>query len=174
MREPDVSLCVPENQGPEVPNMEAHQQLHLFWLAELVPWWWSFLDGVLSITQTGKLQSREERGSLKGPQEREAEQGVLIPDLWSQLLLFISPHYSLGEQAWSWNFTWEKDVSGSDGEESACSAGDLRLIPGLGRCPGEGHVNLLQYSWYCPFPRTEELGGLQYVRLQRVGMTEVN
>ena len=27
----------------------------------------------------------------------------------------------------------------SDGKESACSAGDLGLIPGLGRSPGEGN-----------------------------------
>ena len=27
---------------------------------------------------------------------------------------------------------------GSAGKESACSAGDLGLIPGLGRSPGEG------------------------------------
>ena len=27
---------------------------------------------------------------------------------------------------------------GSDGKESACNEGDLGLIPGLGRCPGEG------------------------------------
>ena len=35
---------------------------------------------------------------------------------------------------------------GSDGKESACSAGDLGLIPGLGRSPGKGNGNLLQYS----------------------------
>ena len=35
---------------------------------------------------------------------------------------------------------------GSDGEESACNAGDLGLIPGLGRSPGEGNGNPLQYS----------------------------
>ena len=35
---------------------------------------------------------------------------------------------------------------GSDGKESACNAGDLGLIPGEGRSPGEGHGNLLQYS----------------------------
>ena len=28
---------------------------------------------------------------------------------------------------------------GSDGKESTCSAGDLGLIPGLGRSPGKGH-----------------------------------
>jgi len=35
---------------------------------------------------------------------------------------------------------------GSDGKESACNAGDLGLIPGLGRSPGEGNNNPLQYS----------------------------
>ena len=31
-------------------------------------------------------------------------------------------------------------------KESACNAGDLSLIPWLGRSPGEGHGNALQYS----------------------------
>ena len=35
---------------------------------------------------------------------------------------------------------------GSDGKESACNAGELDSIPGLGRSSGEGHGNLLQYS----------------------------
>ena len=35
---------------------------------------------------------------------------------------------------------------GSDGKESACSVRDLSLIPGLGRSPGEGNGNPLQYS----------------------------
>ena len=35
---------------------------------------------------------------------------------------------------------------GSAGEESACNAGDLSSIPGLGRCPGEGKGYPLQYS----------------------------
>ena len=34
----------------------------------------------------------------------------------------------------------------SDGKESACSAGDLGLIPELGRFPGEGDGNPLQCS----------------------------
>ena len=33
----------------------------------------------------------------------------------------------------------------SAGKESACNAGDLGLIPGLGRSPGEGNSYLLQY-----------------------------
>ena len=33
-----------------------------------------------------------------------------------------------------------------DGKESACSVGDLGLIPGLRRSPGEGNGYPLQYS----------------------------
>ena len=36
---------------------------------------------------------------------------------------------------------------GSDGKESACSAG---LMPGSGRSPGEGNGNPLQYSCLIP------------------------
>ena len=35
---------------------------------------------------------------------------------------------------------------GSDDKEFACSVGDLGSIPGLGRSPGGGHGNPLQYS----------------------------
>ena len=51
---------------------------------------------------------------------------------------------------------------GSDGKESACSAGDPGSIPGLGRSPEEGNGNPLQYScvenpvdggaWQAPVP----------------------
>ena len=36
---------------------------------------------------------------------------------------------------------------GTDGKESACGEGDLGLIPGLGRSPGGGLGNPLQYSY---------------------------
>ena len=36
---------------------------------------------------------------------------------------------------------------GSVGKEFTCNAGDLGLIPGLGRSPGGGHDNPLQYSY---------------------------
>ena len=35
---------------------------------------------------------------------------------------------------------------GSDSKESACNAGDLGSIPGLGRSPGEGNGYPFQYS----------------------------
>ena len=37
-------------------------------------------------------------------------------------------------------------LGGSAGKESACNAGDLDSIPGLGRCPGERKGYPLQYS----------------------------
>ena len=38
------------------------------------------------------------------------------------------------------------ESGGSDGKESACNAGDLGSIPGLGRSTEGGHDNPLQYS----------------------------
>ena len=56
---------------------------------------------------------------------------------------------------------------GSDGKVTAYNMGDLGSIPGLGRSPGEGNGNPLQYScWRVPW--TEEPGGLQSIRLQRL------
>ena len=37
-------------------------------------------------------------------------------------------------------------LGGSAGKESACNVGDLGLSPTLGRSPGGGHGNPLQYS----------------------------
>ena len=49
--------------------------------------------------------------------------------------------YSLGEMISS---PWAN--GGLDGKASARTAGDLGLIPGLERSPGEGNGNPLQYS----------------------------
>ena len=57
---------------------------------------------------------------------------------------------------------------GSDGNESACNAGDPGLIPESGRSPGEGngiHSSIL--DWRIPW--TEEPGRLQSTGAQRVG-----
>ena len=39
-----------------------------------------------------------------------------------------------------------RSFPGSGGKGYACNVGDLGLIPGLGRSPGEGSGNPLQYS----------------------------
>ena len=65
----------------------------------------------------------------------------------------------------------------SDGKKSACNAGDLSSIPGLGRPPGGGPGNPLQYSclenphgqrslegyspWGCKGSDTTEHAGLE-------------
>ena len=58
--------------------------------------------------------------------------------------------------SWIGKIPWKRDrlptlvflgfPGGSDSKESACNAGDLGLIPGLGRFPRGGHGNSLQYS----------------------------
>ena len=43
---------------------------------------------------------------------------------------------------------WPKGFpGGSDSKDFACNAGKLGSIPGLGRSPGEGNSNSLQYSF---------------------------
>ena len=42
--------------------------------------------------------------------------------------------------------TLGNDNGGSEVKASVCNAGDLGLIPGSGRSPGEGNGNPLQYS----------------------------
>ena len=55
---------------------------------------------------------------------------------------------------------------GSDGKASAYNVGDLGSIPGLGRSPGEGNSNPLQYS--CLENPKEEPGRLPSMGSQRV------
>ena len=42
---------------------------------------------------------------------------------------------------------WTVLPGGSVVRNLPASAGDVSLIPGLGRCPGKGNDNPLQYSW---------------------------
>ena len=55
---------------------------------------------------------------------------VILPEIEFQQSLFKCP-------------------GGSEGKDSACSAGDLGSIPGSRRSRGGGHGNPLQYSWAC-------------------------
>ena len=57
---------------------------------------------------------------------------------------------------------------GSDGKDSTCNISCWRSIPGLGRFPGEGNGNPLQYSCLEKPSRTEEPDGLQSMSSQRV------
>ena len=58
--------------------------------------------------------------------------------------------------SWVWKMPWRRDSlltpiffsfpGGSDDKESACNTGSLGSTPELGRSPGGGHGNQLQYS----------------------------
>ena len=57
--------------------------------------------------------------------------------------------------SWVWKICWRRDRLSipvfldfpvAQLVESACNAGDLGLIPGLERSPGEGKIYPLQYS----------------------------
>ena len=60
-------------------------------------------------------------------------------------------------------------AGGSDGKESACSAGDLSSIPELGTSPGGGHGNRFRYSCLENPHGQRSLGGLQSMGSQRTG-----
>ena len=57
-----------------------------------------------------------------------------------KIYLFLDVFYNI-------NFCILEDFPcGSDGKESACNVGDPGVTPELGRSPGEGNGNPLQYS----------------------------
>ena len=68
-----------------------------------------------------------------------------------------STHYAQGNS----------NPGGSDSKEFTCNSGELSLIPGSERSPGEGNGYPLQYLVW-RIPRTEEPGELQSMGLQRV------
>ena len=62
-----------------------------------------------------------------------------------------------------------RELPGSSvGRESACNVGDIGSLPGLGRSPGEGNGNPLQYSclenpmdrgaWQLPSTESQRVG----------------
>ena len=100
-------------------------------------------------------------------QARILEWGAIV---FSDYTLYLEPKASLVAQlvknppamqetlfdSWVRKIFWRRDrlptpvflgfPGGSDCKESACNAGDLGMIPGLGRSPGGRHGNPLQYS----------------------------
>ena len=60
----------------------------------------------------------------------------------------------------------------SDGKESACNVGDLGLIPELGRSPGGGHGNPVQYSFLENPHGQRSLAGYSPWSYKELDMTE--
>ena len=61
---------------------------------------------------------------------------------------------------------------GSDVKDFACSAGDLGLIPGLGRSPGRGHGNPFLCSCLENPQRQRNLAGYSPWGCKELDMTE--
>ena len=71
---------------------------------------------------------------------------LVIPLLWT-LWSYSSYHFPVGPvQLFSYQSHWKASMVAQWVKESACNAGDLGSIPGLGRSPREGNGNPLQCS----------------------------
>ena len=73
---------------------------------------------------------------------RSGGQGILKPE-WFRITPNDGRHQAAGLSS---SLDSPGFPGGSDIKESAYYAGDPGLIPGLGRCPGEGNGNPFQYS----------------------------
>ena len=81
--------------------------------------------------------------------------------------------------SWVGKISWRRDSlptsvflgfpGGSDGKEFAYYVGDMGLVPGLGKFPGGGHGNRLEYSCLENPMDENEPAGLQSMGSQRVG-----
>ena len=85
--------------------------------------------------------------------------------------LFLQLRSLVADEGWAWQCHIILECwgfpPGSVGKESACKAGDLGLIPGLGRSLEKGMATHFSTpAWR--IPRTEEPGGLQSMGSQRV------
>ena len=64
----------------------------------------------------------------------------------SSSYFLILAHFVILVSFYGYLYQFKSFPGGSDGKASACNVGDLGSIPGLGRSPGEGNGNPLQYS----------------------------
>ena len=92
----------------------------------------------------------EARGETWNTSEGANPANTLISDLqplelWDNSFLLHKPS-SLWDFAMAALANWLGFPGNSESKESACNVGDVGSIPGLGRSPGRGHGNLLQYS----------------------------
>ena len=126
--------------------------LHSFWRWEILVWNLVFISpaGQFGCRYVMPIATRHSQRSLK------VEGGVsFFFQMESAQPVPFLPHTQAVSMAGSLfvNYVFMVWISripsfpgGSDSKESACNMGDMGLIPGLGRSPGEGNGYPLQYS----------------------------
>ena len=107
------------------------------------------------------LQTAEKRGHVKGKGQKERYTHL---NAEFQRTARRDKKVFLTDQC---KETEKNNPCSSAGKEFAYNAEDLGSIPKLGRSPGEGNGNPLQYSCHGKIPWTEEPGGLQSMGLQK-------
>ena len=90
--------------------------------------WVNFDGAVLTVAESLQQEGQWVHGAVL------LRQHVVVSLLFLYLIFMTCSEYT-------WGFS-----GGLDGKESVCNAGDLGSIPGLGRSPGGGNGNPLQYS----------------------------
>ena len=140
---PDVatptSLWAPASRllWPECPGLPALQQVALLHLS--TPGWLSFI-----LTQEGGWPSK----STHAKKKKKYPCCCIFLRLSTMVAVARAPQLALSVTHWFRGSpsSQRSFPAGSDSKESSCNAGDLGLIPGLGRSPAEGNGYPLQDS----------------------------
>ena len=101
----------------------------------------------LSVDSVGKNTGVGCYALLQGIEPRDRTSLSCVSCIDRQVLMRPGKLLShLGSPIAIWLYKRHGFPGGSDSKESACKAGDLHSIPGLGRSPGRGYNNRRQYS----------------------------
>ena len=126
-------LSFPPNFFPS-PIPADHSAVFCFCFCFFLTW---DAKGIMSLLLRNYILTLDFTGQLSPPTYAVKLQcrleWRLIDRLWIAAILF-------------WKHFWWGFPVGSDGKDSTCSSGDLHLIPGSERAPGEGNGNPLQCS----------------------------
>ena len=116
-----------------------------------------------SMTVVGKLRVSQRGCSRRLPADRAPQSRFCLARRYE-------PYISMVAKINSHSRSFVGCLPGGlEGKESACNAGDLGSIPGLGRLLGEGHGNPLQYSCL-----ENPHGQRSLVGFSKQGCTELN
>ena len=108
--------------------------------------------------ETDQRETEKEREKIKEKKREGKKKRILLVAFANSHGINIAPAESF--------------PGGSDSKESACNAGDLGSIPGLGRSPGGGHGNPFQYSCLVNPHGKRSLAGYSPGDRKESGMTD--